>query len=355
MKKIAYLLVVLSLCFTCADDVEFNNPAIQANNEGELWRATVQTAATRDGGLIIEGNRGAEQLLLFTSRTDVGVYPLGGTNVNEARFTDANGIRYSTMNTPDPSVQVFPAAGEIEITSVDLVANIATGSFWCNAFTANGLTANNFIEGVFFEVPIRNNIPEITGGTTCELATANTAEALVRVTSGTPTAETCAAYAAALQVQLLACGDIDGAIQAEIDSLDCNDDDNDGIPNSSEDVNMDGNLDNDDTDGDSVPNYLDPDDDGDGVNTVDESGDTDGDMVPNYLDTDDDGDFILTIFEDPITPLDTDGDTIPNYLDADDDGDGINTAGENPDPNGDGNPNDAEDTDGNGNPDYLQG
>ncbi|MCB0116129.1 MAG: hypothetical protein KDD84_18645, partial [Caldilineaceae bacterium] len=33
---------------------------------------------------------------------------------------------------------------------------------------------------------------------------------------------------------------------------------------------------------------------------------------------------------------DTDGDTTPNYLDADDDGDGIPTASENADPNGDG-------------------
>ncbi|MEZ5227840.1 MAG: FG-GAP-like repeat-containing protein [Acidimicrobiales bacterium] len=50
---------------------------------------------------------------------------------------------------------------------------------------------------------------------------------------------------------------------------------------------------------------------------------------------------------------DTDGDTTPNELDADDDGDGIPTASENADPNSDGDPRDALDSDRDGQPDYL--
>jgi hypothetical protein len=42
---------------------------------------------------------------------------------------------------------------------------------------------------------------------------------------------------------------------------------------------------------------------------------------------------------------DTDGDTTPNYLDPDDDGDGAPTAEENPEPNSHGDPTDAHDTD----------
>tara|TARA_R110002012_G_scaffold98625_2_gene236298 strand:- start:451 stop:1416 length:966 start_codon:yes stop_codon:yes gene_type:complete len=51
----------------------------------------------------------------------------------------------------------------------------------------------------------------------------------------------------------------------------------------------------------------------------------------------------------------TDEDTIGrfNYIDADDDNDGVNTIDENADPNGDGDPSDALDTDGDGVPDYL--
>ena len=83
-------------------------------------------------------------------------------------------------------------------------------------------------------------------------------------------------------------------------------DDNDGIPADLEDINGDGNLENDDTDGDGLPNYLDDDDDGDNVPTksekpddngdgnLDDAQDTDGDTIPDYLDDDDDGDGILT-------------------------------------------------------------
>ncbi|MCP4959503.1 MAG: hypothetical protein GY925_09575, partial [Actinomycetia bacterium] len=59
--------------------------------------------------------------------------------------------------------------------------------------------------------------------------------------------------------------------------------------------------------------------------------------------------------DDPATTAgpDTDGDTTPNYLDADDDGDGTPTASENADPNSDGDPRDAVDSDWDGEPDYL--
>ena len=132
------------------------------------------------------------------------------------------------------------------------------------------------------------------------------------------------------------------------------------------------------TDGDANPNFLDIDDDNDGVNTVFENPspdgdgdpadaqDTDGDGTPDYLDIDDDGDGVYTEFEvsnadgdgNPNTGVaipNTDADLLPNYLDADDDGDGVDTIFENPNPDGDGNPNTGatQDTDNNGIPDYL--
>ena len=89
-------------------------------------------------------------------------------------------------------------------------------------------------------------------------------------------------------------------------------DDNDGVPSELEDLNGNGNLEDDDTDNDGIPNYLDADDDGDNVLTI------------NELDTENlDGD------DDPFTnPLNTDGDIFPNYLDNDDDGDGVATRDE---------------------------
>ena len=132
------------------------------------------------------------------------------------------------------------------------------------------------------------------------------------------------------------------------------------------------------TDGDASPDFLDVDDDGDGINTIFENADpdgnmdpadaqdTDGDGTPDYLDLDDDGDGVYTEFEvsnadndgNPNTGVaipNTDGDLLPNYLDADDDGDGVDTVFEGVNPDGDGNPNTGAplDTDGNGTLDYL--
>lgn len=86
-------------------------------------------------------------------------------------------------------------------------------------------------------------------------------------------------------------------------------DDNDGIPAELEDINGNGDLDDDDTDADGVPNYLDQDDDGDNVFTSAEK--------PNY-----------TVTEGLANAQDTDGDGIPDYLDMDDDGDGVKSRDE---------------------------
>ncbi|SDB32600.1 hypothetical protein SAMN03097699_0719 [Flavobacteriaceae bacterium MAR_2010_188] len=91
-------------------------------------------------------------------------------------------------------------------------------------------------------------------------------------------------------------------------------DDNDGIPAELEDINGNGNLEDDDTDGDGLPNYIDFDDDGDNVPTTAEkvnytendglslAQDTDGDGIPDYLDNDDDNDGVLTRDEENLSP-----------------------------------------------------
>ncbi len=117
--------------------------------------------------------------------------------------------------------------------------------------------------------------------------------------------------------------------------VDCGVDfDADTVPTANEDLNNDGNLANDDTDGDGIPDFLDNDDDGDLVLTEFEyvfTGgrmsstasvllDTDNDGIPNYLDNDDDGDGVLTADEDyngNYDPTDDDinNNSIPDYLD----------------------------------------
>ncbi len=84
-----------------------------------------------------------------------------------------------------------------------------------------------------------------------------------------------------------------------------------------------------DHDSDGVPTWME-DIDGDGEFSIDSDDpekegddDTDNDGTPDYVDGDDDGDGVLTINEDlnddgDPTNDDTDGDGIPNYLDPDD-------------------------------------
>ena len=82
--------------------------------------------------------------------------------------------------------------------------------------------------------------------------------------------------------------------QVNLLTLNRTDHDNDSVPTILEDLDGDHNFDNDDTDGDGFPNYLDADDDGDDVLTKDEydvngdgvADDTDGDGTPDYLDND---------------------------------------------------------------------
>ena len=86
-------------------------------------------------------------------------------------------------------------------------------------------------------------------------------------------------------------------------------DDNDGVPANLEDRNVNADLEDDDTDGDGLPDYIDADDDGDNILTKNENPDPNGD-----------GDLS--------DAQDTDLDGIPDYLDDDDDGDGIKTRDE---------------------------
>ena len=129
------------------------------------------------------------------------------------------------------------------------------------------------------------------------------------------------------------------------------DDDNDGIPTggggpgSGEDFNNDGDWANDftqgglgtgtpdylqvpDLDGDGIPDFVDIDDDNDGIpdviegGGVDPSADADTDGIPNWLDPDFPG-FVDTNGDGVNDNFDFDGDGVPNHLDVDSDNDGI--------------------------------
>ena len=113
------------------------------------------------------------------------------------------------------------------------------------------------------------------------------------------------------------------------------DDDNDGLQDNNDNCPRVADLNQEDLDQDGVGNPCDPDDDGDGVDdSVDdfpldasETTDTDADGIGNNSDGDDDNDGVSDLDDafplDPTETIDTDLDGIGNNSDTDDDGDGV--------------------------------
>ena len=113
------------------------------------------------------------------------------------------------------------------------------------------------------------------------------------------------------------------ALGADLDS------DNDGIVDSFEDLNLDGDNDPStnptDSDGDSFPDYLDIDSDNDGVPDNIEAQTTQGYIAPTGIDANGNGldDAYETNGNVGLFPVDTDGDSLPDYLDEDSDNDNV--------------------------------
>ncbi|WMI69353.1 DUF6252 family protein [Mangrovimonas sp. YM274] len=227
IKYIALFTLALFTVFGCGDDLEFNTPAMLGKKDGELWRAKFYAADIDAGGLVVEGGNSYETLSLVTTLDNVGTYYLGGEHQSEARFKDAYGVTYSTLNAPDPSLQVYPADGEIEIVDFDNSTNTVTGTFKFNAFSEDGMKSVNFIQGEFYRVPLTGGLLVIGGGTSCQQAQQATAEAAAAFAASSSEmpeyADLCNAYKDALVVQINSCGDTSGVLQAAIDALgDCN-------------------------------------------------------------------------------------------------------------------------------------
>lgn len=118
------------------------------------------------------------------------------------------------------------------------------------------------------------------------------------------------------------------------------DSDGDGILDVVEDSNQDN--DNDpttnptDTDGDGIPNYLDIDSDNDGIPDNVEAQLTSDYISPSGLDSNNNGLDNAYESTNGLTPIDSDGDSIPDYLDTDSDNDQVPDLTEGNDRNSDG-------------------
>ena len=224
MKKITLILIAVVTVFSCADEVEFNSPAIEANYNGNRWKAVSYAADIDFGGFLVQGTNNIETIQLITQDDTSGVYNLGGDSPNVAIVKDASGVVYSTANDPDPSLTIYPVEGQIIVQSInDTNPKTMTGTFWFYAYSSDGLQTVNFNEGVFYKVPIVGGLVAIGNGSSCLQATQQLNIALA-VFSATDTTmpeytDACNAYKTALIDKIDTCGDPDGSQQLIVDGL----------------------------------------------------------------------------------------------------------------------------------------
>ncbi len=225
MKKLIVLVLVLVTFFGCGEELEFNTPSFQAKKDGNLWEAVTYRANIDNSGVLtIAGSDNFETVTLVVNSTAIGLHNVV-TTTSSASLLDVNDMNWSTNNTPDPSVQIYPADGVIDLKEVNMEAGTVSGEFYFNAFNASGLSSINFNQGFFHNVPLGGGAITTDPGVTCNDANATVAATLINYNAADPMdanyEEVCSAYRTALETQITACGDVGGIIQATIDGLTC--------------------------------------------------------------------------------------------------------------------------------------
>lgn len=206
MKRLLILLLTVLFVWSCSDEIKFNSPSVQGKKDGQFWRAASYDARFNDGGrIVITGIGGGETVKFTVPNLELGAKYLGRGSSSKAEFEDLNGVLYSTNSLPDPSFQLYPPDGEIDITQV--TSTSVSGTFWFNAFSQSGLQTVNFSQGVLFDVPLSN----LGGGLmSCDdaVAEAQAAEEVFNNTEiGSPGyTEACQNYKEALTQQIATCG-----------------------------------------------------------------------------------------------------------------------------------------------------
>ena len=154
MQRIIALILIVFLSYSCTNGTEFNTPTFQGTKNYHSWSAKkLHAAFTDEGGLKIIGINTGESLTIITNGISEGVYTLGASAQSSAVFEDKNFVIYSTLNDGD---------GEIIIEDFDSSALTITGTFNFNSYSESGELVN-FIQGVFYKIPIASVANELTG------------------------------------------------------------------------------------------------------------------------------------------------------------------------------------------------
>jgi hypothetical protein len=157
MKKILSLLVLLVAFTSCEEDIQFNNPAVQAFKDNEQWRATDFDAVKNGNTVILTAHiNDVETVVLYINApAPESVHELGVNELNRATYQfSVDGISgdYKTGTGIGNGRITLNRAEDNNLDGTGGKAFIS-GSFWFNALNADGDIVN-FQKGEFYKVPM---------------------------------------------------------------------------------------------------------------------------------------------------------------------------------------------------------
>ena len=154
MKKLFASLLIMLTLFGCQDNIQSNSPSFEGLKNGDFtWRSSSSTVVVdATGALTFTGNDGNGTLIIQIPTVALGTFVLGANATALVTYSQDEFL-FSTNNNGNASI-VYVSDGTINIDELDAVNGTVTGTFYFNAYTANGERVVNFSEGVIYRLPV---------------------------------------------------------------------------------------------------------------------------------------------------------------------------------------------------------
>ena len=154
VKKILPTLLIMLTLFGCQDNIQSSSPVLRGLQNGDfVWRSSYSTLVVdASTGLTITGTDGNGTLTLQVPTVALGTFVLGADATALITYSVGNTM-YSTKNNGNASI-VYLGDGAITIDTLDSVNGTVTGSFYFNAYTADGERGINFSEGIIYKLSV---------------------------------------------------------------------------------------------------------------------------------------------------------------------------------------------------------
>lgn len=154
MKKVLPILLIMLTLFGCQDNIQSSLPVLKGlKNADFAWRSTSSSIVVdATGVLTFMGTDGYGSLKLQVPTLATGTYVLGA-NASALVTYSEDGFQFSTNNNGNASI-VYVSDGAITIDELDAVNQTVTGTFYFNAYTADGERVMNFSEGIIYKLPV---------------------------------------------------------------------------------------------------------------------------------------------------------------------------------------------------------